>query len=127
MGTRLSQLFAYPARTEVAGTLFFQPGELGLRQIALITGLQVRSVELALKDLQRDRLVRRRKSVNRVFFALNRSHPDYPLLACVFDAAASHRIREFSARLGQRPKELLRFVVTANRMVDHARRSRRGA
>ena len=105
-------------------TLYFQSGELGLRQIALISGLYLRSAELALKDLQKERLLRRRKSGARVYFSLNREHPAYSLLSCLFESLQTYRIRVRAQAVGDDAKEMLRFVVAANRMMEKARGNR---
>lgn len=121
--TELSQLFSSPARIDVLETLFHQPGEVGLRQIARISGLHLRSVQLALKSLQADHLIRRRKSGARVFFKLNREHPTQELLTTIFRAAESHRIKARAETLQSRGKEVMAFVTASLRVMNRARKS----
>ena len=123
----MAQLFAYPARTEVLKTLYYQPAELGLRQIAVVASLHVRSAELALKDLKQARLVSRRKDKNRVFFSLNREHESYPLLAALFSAEEKFAITQRAAAAVDEGAKAVRFAVTAARMLKRARESYRGA
>jgi hypothetical protein len=119
----LSQLFFSAARTEVLETLFRQPGGLGLRQVAVISGLHVHSVELAVNRLKSDRLITRRRAGGRVFLALNREHPAYALLKDVFSAAERDRIRRSLAARPRAGRESLAFTLTALGMLGRARRS----
>ena len=123
MNGRLSELFAYPSRTEILETLFYQPGELGLRQIAAVADVHVRSAELALADLQRARLVSRRRRGNRVMFALDRRHLAYPLIRDVFMAAETRRIKDRAESDRNVGREILSFVTAALSMAQRARRS----
>jgi len=127
MTPRLSQALSSAARTDVLETLFHQAGELGLRQVALISGLPVRSVEVALAGLVRERCVHRRRSGERVYFALNRGHATYPLLADVFRAAERWRIRRAAAARAQAGRETMAFAEAALPLLERARRSRRVA
>jgi hypothetical protein len=123
----LAQLFAYPARTAILESLYYQPGEQSLRLLARIAGLQVRSAQLALKELQGARLVRRRAAGARVYFRLNRRHSAYALLAAVMQAAQEARIRARNATCCMEGRNVLQFVSSALRLSERARRSRHDA
>ena len=125
MKDTLSSLFAYPARTGILETLYYQPGELGLRQVAAVAEVHPRSAELALQDLLRERLVRRRRAGSRVMFALNREHLAYPLLKAVFAASEACRLRQRIAERRDAGREALSFVAGALRMMETARKSYR--
>lgn len=123
MKEALSELFAYPSRTEVLETLFYQPGELGLRQIATVANVYVRSAELALGDLHRAGLVRRRRRGNRLMFALNRRHLAYQLIHDVFRAAEARRLKDRAEKTGKSERDILVFVSAALEMAENARDS----
>jgi DNA-binding transcriptional ArsR family regulator len=120
----LAQLFAYPARTAILESLYYQPGEQSLRLLARIAGLQVRSAQLALKDLQGARLVQRRASTSRVYFRLNRRHSAYALLAAVFQAVQEARIRARNTTCRTEGRAVMQFVSSALRLSECARGSR---
>jgi hypothetical protein len=120
----LAQLFAYPARTAILEALYYQPGEQSLRLLARIAGLQVRSAQLALKDLQGARLVRRRAAATRVYFCLNRRHSAYALLAAVLQAAQEARIRARNATCRTEGRNVMHFISSALRISERARTSR---
>ena len=120
----LARLFAYPARTAILESLYYQPRGQSLRLLARIAGLQVRSAQLALKDLQGARLVRRRAATARVYFRLNRRHSAYALLETVFQAAQEARIRARNAACRTEGRHVMQFVSSAWRLSECARRSR---
>ena len=123
----LAALFAYPARTAILESLYYQPGEQSLRLLAEIAGVQVRSAQLALQDLEKGQLVSRRASANRVYFCLRRDHPSCGLLSDVFHAAQKARIRARNAACREEGVNVLRFVSSALRLSERARRSRHDA
>ena len=125
MKDNLSSLFAYPARTRILETLYYQPGELGLRQVAAVAEAYPRSAELALKDLLSERLVRRRRNGARVLFSLNRGHPAYALLKAVFVASEACRLRQRIAERRDTGRDVLAFITDALRMMETARKSYR--
>ena len=118
----LGHLFNSAAKTEILRTLHHQPDVVGLRQLARIADVHVRSAELALADLVSIKLVTRKRQSNRVFYAMKRTHPDAALLSAIFDAAAHASISATSASLSKRAKRILPFIRQANRMLNHARR-----
>ena len=117
----LGNLFNSAAKTEILRALHHQPEAVGLRHLARIADVHVRSAELALADLVRMRLVTRRRRSHRVFYALKRTHPDAVLLSAVFDAAAQASISATRTFLNKRAKRILPFIRQANRMLKHAR------
>lgn len=121
---RLGDLFSSAAKTEILRALYHQPGRVGLRQLARIAGLRVRSAELALDSLVSARVVRRRRVEDRVFYAMDRSDPRASLLAAVFDAAAEAAIQTERRALDKEAKRILPFIRQATRMLERARGSR---
>ena len=81
----LGDLFSSAAKTEILRALHHQPDALSLRQLTRLAGVRVRSAELALHSLVNEKLVRRQRTRNRVFYAMERSHPSASVLTAVFD------------------------------------------
>ena len=123
----LGGLFSSAAKTEILRALHHQPDALSLRQLARLAGVRVRSAELALDSLVNEKLVGRRRTQNRVFYAMERSHPDASVLNAVFDAAAVAAIRANSGSFDKRAQRILSFMRQAHRMLNHARGSRHDA
>ena len=123
----LGDLFSSAAKTEILRALHHQPGPLSLRQLARLADIRVRSAELALDSLVNEKLVGRRRTQNRVFYAMDLSHPSAAVLDAVFDAAALAAIRANRRALDERAKRILPFLRQARRMLSHARGSRRDA
>jgi hypothetical protein len=123
----LGEFFSSAARTEILRALHYQPEAVGLRQLARVAGIRVRSAELALAALVNEKLVVRGRTRNRVFYALERRHANATVLAAVFDAAAFAAIRANRQPLDARARRILPFIRQARRMLDHARGSRHDA
>jgi DNA-binding transcriptional regulator YhcF (GntR family) len=107
--------------------LHHQPEAVGIRQLARIAGIHVRSAELAVHDLVSEGLVTRRRRGNRVFCAIQRNHPDAVVLSAVFEAAARASIGANRQSLNRRAKRILPFIRQANRMIHRAKGSRHDA
>lgn len=118
--TMLGDLFSSGARTELLRVLCYQPDGMALRALARTAGLGVRSVELALSSLVRDKLVKRSRVGNRVVFALDRTDARCSVLLALFDAAMFAGIRAGSSLMNERAKVILPFIEDASQMLDNA-------
>ena len=107
--------------------LVYQPAAVGLRHAARAAGVHPHSAELALAGLVREGLVRRRVVGVRPLYAINRTHPDAPVLQAVFDAASRAATAVRSRTLQARGRALLPLIRQASRMVAAARESQHGA
>ena len=98
----IGQLFSSPARSEILMTFHKVTLELGLRQVARLSNVHPHSAERVLKDLCREKLVKRRTSGARVFFKRNDRHPDWSIIDAACDgidrAYAAQRARELQPR-----------------------------
>jgi len=116
----LGDLFSSGARTELLRVLCYQPDGMALRALARTAGLRIRSAELALSSLVRDKLVKRSRDGNRVVFVLDRADVRYSILHAVFDAAMYEGIRADSRLLNERSKVILPFINEAKHMLNNA-------
>jgi hypothetical protein len=123
----LGDLFSSAAKTEILRALHHQPDAVSLRQLARLAGVRVRSAELALDSLVNEKVVWRRRTRDRVFYAMERSHPSVSVLTAVFDAAVLAAIRANRRSSNERAKRILPYLRQAHRMLNHARASRHGA
>lgn len=112
------------SQTEILRALSYQPGSVGLRQVARIAGIHPHSAELALAALVRDGLVRRRRTAARVLYTLNRKREEAGILESVFMAAANGFIQARGRTLNQRARSILPFVNEASRLIHRARKTR---
>lgn len=120
----LGMLLGSASQTEILRSLAFQPGSVGLRQVARIAGIHPHSAELALAALGQQGLVRRKRSSTRPLYSLDRSHVDFAVLEAVFAASARAFIQARSRTLNQRARSILPFVNEASRMIHRARKTR---
>lgn len=121
----LGQLLRSRARVEILRALHHQPDAVGLRHLARLAGVHPHSVEVALASLLKEKLVMCKRTSNRPLYGMNRAHPDAFTLAAVFSAAARAQVMIRNRTLNDRARTMLSFSGEANRMIAHARRSRR--
>ena len=127
MTTKLSQLFSSAAKVEILEALYYASNGLNLRKIAIICHLHVHSAEVALKQMHKERLVRRFKKGLRVFYSLNIKSDNYQLLKELFLAAEANKIRKRAKSFSNEGIAVMKFITSSRSMIDNARRSYLGA
>lgn len=120
----LGMLLNSAGKTEILRALMYQPGLVGLRQVARIARVHPHSAELALAALIRDGLVKSRKIRNGALYELERSHEAANVLEAVFTAAAQGFTQARSRTLNDRSKSILPFIRQAGKLIARARESR---
>jgi hypothetical protein len=120
----LGKLLDSEAKTEILRALMYQPGPVGLRQVARIAGVHPHSAELALAALARDGLVKCKRTAGRFSCQWVHRHADIVVLEAVFTASAHGFIERRNRTLEARSKTLLPFIKTTTRMINRARGTR---
>ena len=120
----LGMLLNSAGKTEILRALLYQPGSVGLRQVARIASVHPHSAELALAALTRDGLVKRKNVRNGARFELEWSHESALVLEAVFTAAAKGFTQARSRTLNDRSKSILPFIKEAGKMIARARENR---
>ena len=112
------------ARFDVLQALYYQIHPVGLRRLARLANVHPHSAERMLKDLVKEKVVRRKKSGAHTMYTKNTNHEDWATLKAVFDAA-DQSVRDLrEARLNERAKTLLPFIEEARPMLKTARKHR---
>ncbi len=120
----LGMLLNSAGKTEILRALVYQPGPVGLRQVARIAGVHPHSAERALASLIREGLVKRRTVGNGVRYNLERGHEAAQVLESVFTVAVNGFTQVRCRTLSERSKSILPFIAQARRMITRARESR---
>jgi DNA-binding transcriptional regulator YhcF (GntR family) len=120
----LGMLLDSEAKTEILRALMYQPGPVGLRQVARIAGVHPHSAEVALAALARDGVVKCKRTAGRFSCQWVHRHDDSVVLEAVFTAAAHGFIERRSRTLEARAKTLLPFIKITTRMINRARGTR---
>lgn len=123
MVDRLSQLFSSKARVEVLEVLYYAQVGLGLRKIADLCNMHVRSVEIALRQMQNEKLVKKKRVGNRIHYWLDVQLDNYRLLKEIFQTAEILKIQIRNETFRNEGSEILEFIVTSQKMINKARRS----
>lgn len=93
----------------------------------MLAGIHPHSAERVLQALTHDHHVTLRKSKYRLQITKRVDHPDWRILAAIFDAAETMRLDEDRKALNRRAQQLLPFIALVTGMVKRARRKRRVA
>lgn len=119
----IGDMLGASARYDVLRALFYQHRPVGLRELARLAGVHPHSAERMLKELVKEGVVRQVKRSGHAQFHRNPTHPDWPILGAVFEAAERAVLESKRLALDQRAKALLPFMVEANAMLKRARRT----
>ncbi len=109
----LALVLSSAAKFKVVGLLCERSSPLPLRHVSYLTGLPVRSVELAVASLYKQEVVRRRRSSRQVQFSINDQHPLTPLLREIFALVREHENAQ-RTNLDAKARSVLSFVDSAN-------------
>lgn len=93
-----------------------------LREIESMTKLPVRSVQLALADLSKKKILTRRKKQHHVFYQFNFEHPDAELFSKIFHLITQDEIEKRSRAYSKIAPELLRWN---DELVDTIHKARK--
>lgn len=117
----LSKYLSSKARYKILEVLSQQRTALPLRHIAEITDLPVHSVELALKGLVRQRIVRSKREKRFKCFELKSDQPDTVVLRDLFAFLQVKRMERRAQEYNQRAQASLRFVQDAETLWQNVR------
>jgi len=109
----LSQIFSSKARTKILMTLFQQDQPIPLRHVAYLCEIPVYSVQCALKQLTREKIVFRKRDGRHLLFGLNKQNPNYSFLAGIFLFAVNFKVRARAENYSKRASSTLKFISSS--------------
>lgn len=118
----VSDIFSSRARYLTLQTLALRAMPCHLRLLSALTGLHIRSIELTLQELRRQRLVVFKKRMNRLDIELNPKHAQVDFLRKLFRFIQLEKIQSESALLNDRAKSTVRFIESAANLIEQAKR-----
>lgn len=116
----LANIFSSAAKFEILGLLCQRSSPLPLRHIAYLTGLPIRSTEMAVENLCKEEIVHRKKSGKLVLHIFNVHHPLAPLLQELFSVVKRH-LAPAQQDLDKKAQTLLAFIDSTNTLFRHAK------
>lgn len=121
--TDLSKIFSSQAKVALLETLYRHVDGLSLRQLSEVSGVQIRSAQLALDNLQKQRIVKVRRFMNRRIVLPRMEEPIWELLNAIFRERERFLIRE-SARKQKNATVILSFINSGRKLVAAAKRTK---
>ncbi len=119
--TDLSPYFSSQAKYKVLEVLSRQVGPIPLRHVAHLTRLPVHSIELALKALVKDRIVRQRRNARYSLFEMNQARSESKTVQALFQFLSDRALEERASSYGKKAVAALRFVIESTDLLRKAR------
>lgn len=111
---QLEKIFSSPAKIKVLETLHRHQAPLALRHIEYLSELQIQSVQRAVQQLlDEQRILLDEESHT---YTIDRNHPEYALIADIFDSVQTYRLRQRSSDYQAKAKQALSFCNEANKL-----------
>lgn len=96
---------------------------MGVRAIARVASVGVRSAQVALTALVKEHCVVMQSASRYPEYTINRSHAEFPIWTAVFDAIAQSLIEQRRPVLRQIASRLLPLLEDSRQMIRHAKAS----
>ena len=116
----LSSYFSSRAKYKILELLANEGIEFRLRQVSGFLDLPVRSVELGLRHLERDKLVKKKITRGYTYFLLNEKHPASGWIRKLFQFIRLKKLEERSGEYVRTAHAYLNFLNSINRMNFNA-------
>jgi DNA-binding transcriptional regulator GbsR (MarR family) len=118
----LEDIFTSKAVIKVLRVLYFHSSPLLLRHIAYIADVPVYSIQRALKQLESDKVVIKKKKKHYTYFTLSKNHTYYDFIAKVFRLQMEYTNRLHAAQLNKKAKSVLEFSNSAHAVIKKAKK-----
>lgn len=118
---KITSILSSKAKFEVLNLLFKDPSPLRIRTLERRTGLAVRSVQVALAYLVKEKVVIRKIQDNNPVYFLNKSHDSYILIKNILKAVELDRVFKRSCSYHSKAKKTFQFVTEAGELFHKAR------
>ncbi len=114
------------ARFVVLRTVFLSGGGVSLREIAYRSELSIGAVQTAIKSLLRLELLIKVRNGKRMLFRMNVAHPEYELLAVLFDLSTKRKLALQAQEDSKANKRLLKTLTEMSRFARELKESSHG-
>ncbi len=115
-------IFSSKAKIKILRTLYYQCDPIPLRQIAYISGLAVFSVQHALKQLEKDHLILKRKKHKHTVYEINRKSAYYNFLNNLFLIEMKHTISTRAEHYHKKAHKTLLFIQSTLNLFQTIKR-----
>jgi DNA-binding transcriptional ArsR family regulator len=120
----ISAILSSQARFRVLKALWAFGGAMSLRSLEAVTGLAVRSVQVALSGLGSEKVIQSEGRGRSKRYRLDTTSDSAEVLAGIFGLVAMDEIQRRSPRYSKRAKAVLDLSEDMHRLVRNARPSR---
>lgn len=118
---KLSEIFTSSAKTAVLETLAQFDGELHLRRIAELSEQNVHAVDVVLKSLKKERVVKARPKRQRIYFSLNMGKMESRIVKALIEAKESQDSFHSEMDISRRVTKMLSFTDSVYEMKNRVK------
>ena len=118
---KVAHILSSTAKFEILSILFKDPSPLRVRALERRTGLAIRSVQVALDNLVKAKVVTRKTQKKNPVYYLNKSHECYELINKIFKAVEIESISKRSNLYNSKAKKVFQFVSEASELFQRAK------
>lgn len=116
----MAEIFSSKARISILRVLSCQAEPLKLRHIAVLANYPIYSIQRALNQLKKEKLIHKKKERQYRLYSLNQGHPHYSFIGALFELETKNRILWNSQRYEQKATSALEFANSALRLFKGA-------
>lgn len=121
MNINLSQLLSSASRTSILEVLSKQSEPVPLRQIALLATIHVRSADVTLRQLAKEKIVCSRKVKNEKHFYINRDHEAHEAILKIINLVTAMNISAQAGILRDKAINALQFASSGLEFIQQAK------
>lgn len=118
----LPEIFSSSAKVALIETLHHHPRGLSLRELSEISGVQIRSAQLAVESLRDQKIVRTRRTKNRVIVSPRKEQDVWTLLSAICRELEAFKLRERAAHY-ESAAPILRFISSGRSLINSVARN----
>ncbi|MFH1727142.1 MAG: helix-turn-helix transcriptional regulator [Pseudomonadota bacterium] len=115
------------AKIKILRTLFYQNIEISLRQLAVLSDLQVNSVQHGIKQLLKENVITEKRKKNLRLFRINKTSSYYTLFIILFTKEMEERIRSNSSTYNNKARSILNFSNSSIKLLKKAKKDKNGS
>lgn len=115
--------FSSKAKIRALETLSSQVAPIPLRRLEALSETPIRSVVLALRSLEKEKVVFKKKQKHHTLYALNPTHRDYIPLTSIMRLATEAALQSRAKNYQKKAKLILAFQNSAKSLIGRGRES----
>lgn len=116
-----STYFSSKSKSQVLEILYYCSQPLHLRLIHKLSSLNIRAIDLALRELLELKIIKRTSQGGKVGFKLNLKHKDFELIGTILKTLKEFNLKKRTSTYSSKARFALGFIEDASQLVKAGR------